>query len=186
VKVQVEFNPGRVSAYRLLGYENRRLRDEEFTDDRKDAGDVGAGHSVTALYEVVPVGAALPGSAGDVEPLRYQRPAGRATDAATGDELMLVKLRYKQPAGSRSRALRHVVLDRPAPLSEDFTFAAAVAAFGMILRDSPFRGSATVDDVIAAAERTAGDDPGGYRAEFVGLARTYRELTRRTVAERDP
>ena len=183
VKVQVEFNPARVQSYRLIGYENRALRNEDFADDRKDAGELGAGHSVTALYEVVPVGA--PRAARAPEPLRYQEERGDDAERslraerparADGGELLYVKLRYKLPDGRTSRLLEHAVLDRVDRPSEDFTFAAAVAAFGMLLRDSEHRGSATMGDVVEMASRALGEDPDGYRAEFVQLAKEARRL----------
>ena len=173
VKVQVEFNPRRVQSYRLIGYENRALRDEDFADDRKDGGELGAGHTVTALYEVVPVGA--PRAGREPEPLRYQRRAARP-ETADGDELLYVKLRYKEPDGRTSRLLERPVLDRAGPPSRELTFAAAVAAFGMILRDSEHRGQATMSDVIALASRSLGEDRDGDRAEFVQLAREARRL----------
>ena len=173
VKVQVEFNPRRVQSYRLIGYENRALRDEDFADDRKDGGELGAGHAVTALYEVVPVGA--PRAGRESEPLRYQRRAARP-ETADGDELLYVKLRYKEPDGRTSRLLERPVLDRAGPPSRELTFAAAVAAFGMILRDSEHRGQATMSDVIAMASRSLGEDRDGDRAEFVQLAREARRL----------
>jgi Ca-activated chloride channel family protein len=175
VKLQVEFNPARVSAYRLIGYENRALRNEDFADDRKDAGELGAGHAVTALYEVIPVGAEDVESVRGQDPLRYQR-GGRSTDAAGGAELMYVRLRYKAPDGDRSRLVEHAVLDRVRAPSLDFTFASAVAAFGMLLRDSEHRGQATMENVIAMAERSKGRDEGGYRAEFVRLAEAAQRL----------
>jgi len=175
VKLQVEFNPARVSAYRLIGYENRALRNEDFADDRKDAGELGAGHAVTALYEVIPVGAEDVESVRGQDPLRYQR-GGRPTDAAGGAELMYVRLRYKAPDGDRSRLVEHAVLDRVRAPSLDFTFASAVAAFGMLLRDSEHRGQTTMEDVIAMAERSTGRDEGGYRAEFVRLAEAAKRL----------
>ena len=165
VKLQVEFNPQRVESYRLIGYENRMLRKEDFDDDKKDAGEIGAGHSVTALYEIVPKGSR--DRATPSEPLRYQTVA---TTAGPDDELLYVKLRYKLPDASASRWLDHVIpSSRPGNGSEDFRFAASVAAFGMILRDSEYRGSATLDDVLALARGGLGEDEGGYRREFVKL-----------------
>jgi Ca-activated chloride channel family protein len=170
VKVQVEFNPARVAAYRLIGYENRLLRREDFDDDRKDAGEMGAGHTVTALYEVVPVGAVSEAAWRGVDSLRYQHvPA--TTAVAGGDELMFVKLRYKEPAGASSRLLQHAVRARASEPSLDFAFASAVAELGMLLRDSPHRGSASLAALIARAEDALGRDEGGYRKEFVELAR---------------
>ena len=166
VKLQVEFNPEKVASYRLIGYENRLLRKEDFDDDTKDAGEIGAGHSVTALYEVVPKG--TPSGASAPEPLRYQTVAETRRDY--GNELMYVKLRYKLPDANTSRWLDHVVVSsQPGIGSTDLRFAASVAAFGMILRDSEYRGSATLDDVLRLARGAVGEDEGGYRAEFVRL-----------------
>jgi Ca-activated chloride channel family protein len=167
VKVQVEFNPARVAAYRLLGYENRLLEAEDFRDDARDAGEIGAGGAVTALYEVVPRGRPVP-RMGEVDPLKYQeRP--RVVDAGAG-ELMTVKVRFKAPTGGRSRALETVVHDGvPAEPSPNVGFASAVAAFGMLLRDSPQRGTASYDSVLEWARRTRGADPHGERQEFEEL-----------------
>jgi Ca-activated chloride channel family protein len=182
VKIQVEWNPALVSAYRLIGYENRALADEDFLDDAQDAGEIGAGHSVSALYEIVPVGVPAPG--GKVEPLKYQ--AARAPrDAAFGDELATVKLRWKAPDGDRSKPLAVTVAAGATPLAEasaDARFAAAVAELGMLLRESEHRGSASYDDVVALAQPALRDDPHGLRAEFVALARTAQRLTDERVA----
>jgi len=174
VKVQVEFNPARVAAYRLVGYENRLLRKEDFANDKIDAGDMGSGHTVTALYEVVPVGegdaATLSGPG--VEPLKYQRPAGSTIAASGSPELLSVKVRYKEPAGQESRRLEFPLVDRGATwalASEDFKFAASVAAFGMVLRESPHRGTATLAEVRRWAADGMAADVGGYRQEFLGL-----------------
>ncbi len=175
VKIQVEFNPARVASYRLIGYENRMLRDEDFNDDKKDAGDLGAGHSVTALYEVVPVGAPDADSARGSDPLRYQG-GGVRSDAASSDELMYVKLRYKEPSGSASRLLAHVVRDRVVEPSADFRFAAAVAEFGMLLRDSPHKGSSTFEQTLSLAEAGRGPDADGDRAEFISLVRSMQGI----------
>ena len=175
VKVQVEFNPTRVASYRLIGYENRMLRDEDFNDDKKDAGDLGAGHSVTALYEVVPVGAQDADSVRKSDPLRYQDTDVRR-DAAANDELLYVKLRYKEPSGGSSKLLTHVVRDRVAEPSPDFRFAAAVAAFGMVLRDSPYKGKATLDQALSLAESGRGADESGDRGEFISLVRSMQRI----------
>ncbi len=169
VKIQIEFNPKAVASYRLIGYENRRLAKEDFNDDKKDAGEIGAGHTVTAFYEIVPVGSEeLPA----VDPLRYQKQAD-ASDAPTG-ELALVKLRYKEPKEDASR-----LLTRPVPVasrrvfteaSEDVRFAAAVVGFGMLLKKSPYAGKFDWKAVIAAAKGAKGVDDEGYRAEFLRLA----------------
>jgi len=173
VKLQVEFNPAAVTAYRLIGYENRVLADADFNDDAKDAGDIGAGHSVTALYEIVPAG--VPGAARRVDPLRYQEPR-RASEAAATDELMTVKLRYKEPEGDTSRLLAVAVKDGTQTDSPDVRFAAAVAAFGMLLRDSEHKGTATYDAVLELARRGRGEDPDGYRTEFIQLIESARTL----------
>lgn len=182
VKIQVEFNPARVAGYRLVGYENRMLRKEDFNNDRIDAGDVGAGHTVTAFYELVPAGQMVPGSV-DVDPLKYQ-PDAPGTSAAGAEqrdtgELLTAKLRYKQPDGEVSTRMEFTLsasrLDLSAP-TRDFRFASAVAAFGLILRDSPHRGAFTYADVLALAESDIGDDPGGYRREFLGLLRNAQAL----------
>ena len=174
VKMQVEFNPVNVAAYRLIGYENRVLASEDFNDDRKDAGEIGAGHTVTALYEIVPAGVKIdiPG----VDPLKYQRPVATAPDVVR-DELMTLKLRYKKPDGDESRLVTLTVKNRETALSANTGFAAAVAGFGMLLRHSEHRGAATYDAVAALARRFKGTDPDGYRAEFVRLVETAQSLT---------
>ncbi|MEX0714876.1 MAG: VWA domain-containing protein, partial [Pirellulales bacterium] len=159
VKVQVEFNPRRVGGYRLIGYENRMLRAEDFNDDKKDAGEIGAGHTVTALYEVVPAGATadIPG----VEPLKYQKRTD-LTEAAAGDELLTVKLKYKKPDDEKSQqALEYPIKDAGnefGKASADFKFAAAVASFGMLLRDSAHKGTTSYDAVIEIAQDGLGAD----------------------------
>jgi Ca-activated chloride channel family protein len=177
VKVQVEFNPAQVKAYRLIGYENRLLAAEDFNDDRKDAGELGAGHSVTALYEVVPAGAPDTPARG-TDPLRYQAPRTRSAAAASG-ELLTVKLRYKAPEGDVSRLLMHPLYDRGAALaaaSADFRFSAAVAEWGMLLRDSRFRGSASYGAVTELARGALADDREGYRGEFLRLVQASQRL----------
>ncbi|MBI5382460.1 MAG: von Willebrand factor type A domain-containing protein [Opitutae bacterium] len=179
VKVQVEFNPATVGAYRLIGYENRLLRKEDFANDKIDAGEIGAGHTVTALYEVVPAGAAAERLAA-VEPLKYQKPGvGTSQPDMGAGELLTVKIRYKEPAGDTSRRLEFALTDRGATwevASEDFKFAAAVAGFGMILRDSPHKGSATLAAVGVWSRQGLGDDPGGYRSQFLGLVESARAV----------
>jgi Ca-activated chloride channel family protein len=174
VKVQVELNPHRVDAYRLIGYENRLLRAEDFNDDRRDAGEIGAGHSVTALYEIVPAGVAQ--SRPRVDPLKYQQPRD-VSDAASSDELMTVKLRYKEPDGDESRLVSVPVVE-PAERepSQEQRFAAAVAGFGMLLRDSPHKGSLSYDMVLELARSGRGSDPEGYRSEFVRLVELAKVL----------
>ena len=167
VKIQVEFNPRAVFAYRLIGYENRLLKNEDFNDDKKDAGEIGAGHSVTALYEVVPVGVTVATS--EVDPLKYQRET-RPTRAAASGELLTVKVRYKAPDGDTSRLLTRVVMNKPASMSANVGFASAVAEFGMVLRGSPDSGDASVQAAVARARRFRGSDNEGYRSEFIVLA----------------
>jgi Ca-activated chloride channel family protein len=182
-KVQIEFNPALVQAYRLIGYEKRMLRAQDFNNDRKDAGDVGAGHTVTALYEIVPAGAPV---APGVDPLKYQSQPSPRT--AFGNELMTVKLRYKDPEASSSQLLTAPVRDQSASwrgTSDDFRFAASVAAFGMILRNSPYKGAANFDLVLQLAEGARGRDANGYRGEFIGLVDQARAF-RGNVVPADP
>jgi Ca-activated chloride channel homolog len=177
VKIQVEFNPAKVAAYRLIGYENRALRNEDFADDRKDAGELGAGHTVTALYEIVPVGASLEGTGGDLGDLKYQSVQPRS--GVDSDEWLTVQLRYKEPDGTTSRLLTHPVrVRRPAAEpAGDFRFAAAVAAFGLVLRESEYRGTASLDQVLRLARGSEGRDSDGERAEFVRLVESARLLS---------
>ena len=169
VKVQVEFNPARVEAYRLIGYENRKLAAQDFNDDTKDAGEIGAGHTVTALYEVVPSGVEL--DLPNIDPLKYQKSA-KAPRVSESDELLSVKLRYKLPDEKKSKLLDIPVIDSEGGFdgaSEDFRFVSSVAIFGMILRDSPYKGESTFEMARSIAERTQGNNRGGYRSEFLHL-----------------
>ena len=182
VKIQIEFNPSQVGAYRLIGYEKRMLRKEDFNNDAKDAGEIGAGHTVTALYEIVPPGREV--RVGDVDDLKYQQPAEEKPEryTTTGSrELLTLKLRYKQPDGNTSKLLTFPVTDKGASYSRastDFKFAAAVAEFGMLLRDSEFKGSSSYGSVLELAEEAKGSDAEGYRAEFLTLVRKARDLGR--------
>ncbi|NIN70708.1 MAG: DUF3520 domain-containing protein [Gemmatimonadetes bacterium] len=176
VKIQVEFNPSRVAAYRLIGYENRLLANEDFNDDTKDAGEIGAGHSVTALYEVIPVGVDSPFEIRGVDSLRYQTP-GATTPTSDSPELMFVKLRYKEPDGEQSRLIEQPVLDSPDEASTDLRFAAAVAGFGMILRESEYCGDDwTLADALELARGAIGEDSQGYRAEFIRLVEAVNSM----------
>ncbi len=178
VKVQVEFNPGVVDAYRLIGYENRALRNEDFNNDLKDGGDMGAGHTVTVLYEVVPRGVAI--NAPGIDPLKYQ-PRAAAPVQNVSNETLTVKIRYKEPAGSESKLLVFPLVDREqtfARSSADLRFAAAVASFGMILRDSPYKGTSTIESVLSIAEDSLGSDRNGYRREFLQLVERARQSRR--------
>lgn len=172
VKIQVDFNPARIKAYRLIGYENRMLENEDFTDDKKDAGEIGAGHTVTALYEVVPSGADSPARVDSQSEFVETK---LKADAANSDTVLRVNLRYKLPDEMESRAF-DVALDRkmsdPVDMpSDDFQFAASVAAYGMLLRDSKHKGDVEWDWVVKAASESVGEDRNGYRSEFVSLAR---------------
>jgi Ca-activated chloride channel family protein len=175
VKLQVEFNPKRVAAYRLIGYENRLLTAEDFDDDTKDAGELGAGHSVTALYEIIPVGVESPVEVRGLDSLRYQINRTRP-DAAGSEELLFVKLRYKEPTEDESRLLDLPVMDHTGAASVDFRFASAVAAWGMLLRDSEYCTDFAIDEVIQLAKNAMGADEEGYRSEFVHLVETARSL----------
>jgi Ca-activated chloride channel homolog len=179
VKIQVDFNPAKVNAYRLIGYENRVLANPDFNDDTRDAGDMGAGHTVTALFEIVPRGVdiALPG----VDTSKYSRPAAalEKNDKAASNELLTVRVRYKTADGTTSTRFDVPLVDRGTGFnaaSADYRFASAVAEFGMILRDSPYKGSASLDQVIRIAEPSKGLDKNGYREEFVSLAKRARRL----------
>ena len=175
VKLQIEFNPARAAGYRLIGYENRLLANEDFNDDTKDAGELGAGHTVTALYEVVPAGVRVPRDS-DVDELRYQPRPDDPPPSVFEGELLYVKIRYKDPDGTRSKLLEQPVADRVRSPSTDFRFATAVAGFGMLLRDSPHAGDLTLDDVVGLAEKGKGNDPRGYRGEFIRLVEATRDL----------
>jgi Ca-activated chloride channel family protein len=185
VKIQVEFNPAKVASYRLIGYENRVLAKEDFNNDQVDAGEIGAGHTVTALYEIVPVSAAdSEVVAAPVDELRYQtKPVAPVVPAALANELLTVKVRYKEPHGDVSEKLDFPLTDAGKSFEQasgDFRFAAAVAQFGMILRKSEHRGTATLGHVMAWAADTANitHDPRGERGEFLELARQALELLR--------
>jgi hypothetical protein len=184
VKIQVEFNPAQVASYRLLGYENRVMAAEDFRNDRKDAGEIGAGHGVTSLYEITLVGDDADGPTG-AEPLKYQpsqptpAPAAAPVDAATSRELLTVKLRWKRPDGDTSVLEEVPLVDRGGAFeraSVDLRFASAVAAFGMILRGSDQKGDATLPMVAKIAAGALGPDRGGYRAEFLDLVRKAETL----------
>ncbi len=180
VKIQVEFNPAKVQGYRLIGYENRLLRNEDFKDDKKDAGELGAGHSVTALYEIIPVGVKSDVKLPDVDTLKYQQKAVEPT-AYKSDELMQVKLRYKAPNQTTSQLLTYPLVDKGLKLenaSTNFKFSAAVAEFGMVLRESQYKGDASFDEVLKLANQSQGVDLDGYRAEFIRLVTKSKSLER--------
>jgi Ca-activated chloride channel family protein len=197
VKIQVEFNPATVAGYRLLGYEDRLLAKEDFNDDKKDAGEIGAGHTVTALYEIVPAGQALPESR-PVDPLKYQPVVVDALSARGGiqplnsqsptlNELFTVKLRYKAPTGGASKLLEKAVADNAESLDKataDFRFACAVAAFAMKLRGG--NDDATVDwsAIQRLARGALGEDPGATRAEFLTLVEKAKALSAEDPVEK--
>jgi Ca-activated chloride channel family protein len=177
VKIQVEFNPAQVSRYRLIGYENRVMANQDFRDDAKDAGEIGAGHTVTALYEIEPTAkdkADAPGGAG---PLKYQKVA--AVEGPLQKELLTVFLRYKKPDGDKATEIERAVVDDGkdyARASDDFKFASAVASFGMILRESPYRGQSSFPAILELAKASLGKDPSGYRNEFLTLVARAQEI----------
>ena len=175
VKIQVEFNPAKVGAFRLIGYENRIMAHRDFNDDTKDAGEIGAGHHVTALYELVPPG--QEGALAGVDPLKYRKPAASGTPS---NESFTVKLRYKRPDSDTSRLLEYGVVDEGrtfANASDDLKFASAVAGFGMLLRDSADKGSFTYPGVLEIAQSTLSADQSGYRREFVAAVRQAKVLS---------
>jgi len=177
VKMQVEFNPAYVGAYRLIGYESRLLNKEDFNDDTKDAGELGAGHTVTAFYEIIPAGVKNP--YGGVDELKYQKPSSQETkQGVKNNEMMTVKLRYKPIDSESSVKMEIPVLtgDTNKAPSADFTFASAVAMFGQLLRNSDFKGTATYDNVAALARKGFGEDKQGYRHEFVRMAEAMKQL----------
>lgn len=169
VKLQLEFNPSLVQAYRLIGYENRLLNDEDFKDDTKDAGEMGSGHTVTAFYEIIPTGIESK-YLKSIDTLKYTRVQPN-TDFK--NELVTIKFRYKQPDKDKSKELVHMVSKKLDKVDADYNFAAAVAMWGMYLRDSRYLNGATKDQIIALADQNRADDTQGYRAEFVRLMKSY-------------
>jgi Ca-activated chloride channel family protein len=174
VKIQVEFNPSKIAGYRLIGYENRLLANRDFNDDKKDAGEIGAGHSVTALYEIVPAGQAVEN---DGIELKYSKV--EPSESNFNDELLTVKLRYKEPNETQSKLLTQGLLDRANSIenaSDNLRFASAVAEFGMLLRDSRYKGSANFDNVASLAGNSVGSDLKNYRNDFLDLIRKANRL----------
>jgi Ca-activated chloride channel family protein len=186
VKIQIEFNPAQVSSYRLIGYEKRILAAEDFNNDKKDAGEIGAGHTVTAFYEIVPVGSEKEEPRFVVDDLKYQskpvaKPVKQREIIGDNKELLTLKLRYKKPDGDISKLSEFAVTDggnKFNQASTDFKFAAAVAEFGMILKDSEHKGSADFGSVLELAQESKGDDKEGYRAEFINLVKKAKGLKR--------
>lgn len=173
VKLQIEFNPAKVKAYRLIGYENRVLKNEDFNNDKKDAGDLGSGHTVTALYEIIPVG--VESEFFNVDALKYQTSKVTAS-AKQSDELMTIKLRYKKPDQDVSKLIVHPLIDNNVQLektSQNFRWSASVAAFGMLLRESEFIKDFSYDQVVQLAQSAKGEDKEGYRIEFINMAKSF-------------
>ena len=186
VKFQVEFNPSKVQSYRLVGYENRLLNDEDFNDDTKDAGEMGSGHNVTALYEIIPAGSdeKVP----SIDPLKYQttKRNRESNEKYYSDEFLTIKLRYKKPDGVTSMLMERPVrgyINEIDDTSVNLRFAAAVSEFGMILRNSEFKGNSTLEGAISLARAARGDDEEGYRSEFIRLVETAKGI--RSLADKD-
>lgn len=175
VKLQVEFNPAQVSEYRLLGYENRALKREDFSNDKVDAGEIGAGHTVTALYEIVPAG-----EKGWLEPLRYGKPS--AVVAGKNGEMAMLRVRYQPPEGGNSRLIERPITDSVKPASDDLRFAAAVAAFSQQLKDGRYTGEFSLKDTEALARGARGEDRFGLRGEFVQLVELAQSLRATTAS----
>ena len=172
VKLQVEFNPTKVQAYRLIGYENRMLKSEDFNNDKKDAGDLGSGHTVTALYEIIPVG--VKSEFFNIDALKYSTTTVNPS-AETSNELMTIKLRYKNPNEEQSKLIVHPLTDSNTELaktSENFRWSASVAAFGMLLRESEFVNGFTYDQILSMAQSARGSDEEGYRVEFINMVKS--------------
>ncbi|MDH4092404.1 MAG: von Willebrand factor type A domain-containing protein [Cyclobacteriaceae bacterium] len=173
VKLQIEFNPAKVNAYRLIGYENRMLKSEDFNDDKKDAGELGSGHTVTALYEIIPAG--VESEFIKIDELKYQT---MKIDPKAGQskEIMTIKLRYKKPNEDISKLIVHPLIDSNTPLaktSDNFRWSASVAAFGMLLRESDFIKEFTYDQVVQMAQQSKGVDREGYRIEFINMVKSF-------------
>ncbi len=178
VKLQIEFNPEKVQAYRLIGYENRMLNKEDFNNDKKDAGELGSGHTVTALYEIIPAGV-KDNMLEKVDDLKYQQP-GKTVNA--GNELMTIKFRYKKPSENTSKFIVHVVANETKPIaqvSDNLRFAASVAAFGLILRNSEFKQNASYKNILSMAKDAVGKDADGLRSDFVKLVENARLLSKK-------
>ncbi|CAL67610.1 vWA domain-containing protein [Christiangramia forsetii] len=173
VKIQVEFNPDNVEAFRLIGYENRLLNDEDFKDDEKDAGELGSGHNVTAVYEIIPAGVKSK-FLKDIDDYKYSKQVSTGNNSG---ELLTVKFRYKEPDGKKSKLMEEIIYtSSEKELSEDFNFITAIALFGMNLRDSEFSNGKEIPLVLSLAEKGRGKDNEGYRAEFIRLVKSYENM----------
>lgn len=187
VKLQVEFNPAKVQGYRLIGYENRVLNKEDFNDDKKDAGELGSGHTVTALYEIIPVGVNSDFLM-EVDSLKYQPDKNRVVTTSQSGEMMTIKFRYKKPDGDKSKLIVHAVIDNQVKLinsSTNFRFAAAVAEMGMLLRNSEFKSDASFANVLSLARKARGNDEEGYRAEFIKMVEAASSLAKENIKRDD-
>jgi Ca-activated chloride channel homolog len=185
VKIQVEFNPNKVQAYRLIGYENRLLQAEDFNNDRKDAGEIGSGHTVTALYEVIPAGVETDIKLPDVDPLKYQQPPANRSES---DELMQVKLRYKTPTGQKSQLISQPIADSTGTISTasaNLKFASAVAMYGMMLRSSELKGDTNYASILDLAKQAKGEDQRGYRQAFIELVESSQKLSQTAAKAED-
>lgn len=184
VKIQIEFNPNKVAGYRLIGYENRLLENEDFEDDTKDAGELGAGHIVTALYEIIPIGVKSEYLKGKSK-LKYQETTIKE-DSKNATEIATVALRYKSPKGTTSKLIEQKAMDSKNALantSNNFRFSIAVAQFGMLLRDSEFKGTANYEEAIELAKKSKGLDRKGYRSEMIELMERAKTLSSKAVAK---
>ncbi len=182
VKLQLEFNPEKVKGYRLIGYETRALKNEDFNNDQKDAGELGSGHTVTALYEIIPAAVAHSPFLMQIDTLKYQKMSTVEKLKERSNDLLTIKLRYKKPDSDESKLIEKVVFDQSGAIektSENFRFAAAVASFGMLLRDSEFKGNSNYASVLALALGARGEDEEGYRAEFIHMVRSSQLLARK-------
>ena len=186
VKLQLEFNPQFVFAYRLIGYENRLLKNEDFNDDKKDAGDMGSGHTVTAIYEIIPVGTKSQ-YLKSIDKLKYQKSNEKPMEmVGNSDEVLTVKLRYKTPEGNNSELIEKAVKNETKSFentSENFRFSASVAEFGLILRGSEFKGNASYDHVLETAKKAKGLDDEGYRSEFIRITKIANLLDKSELAD---
>ena len=183
VKLQLEFNPAKVAGYRLIGYENRMLNKEDFNDDKKDAGELGSGHTVTALYEIIPFGIKS-SFLKEVDQLKYQKNKVQEKASVFSNELFTVKFRYKEPTKNTSELIVHAVQDKRKSFNEtsnNFRFATAVAGFGMLLRQSEFKGTNTYNNILQMANDATGDDKEGYRKEFITLVKKAQSLVKTTA-----
>lgn len=184
VKLQLEFNPKYVKAYRLIGYENRRLNNEDFNDDKKDAGEMGSGHTVTAIYEIIPARTESQ-YLGKVDPLKYQE-SKNLSNVGNSNEVLTIKLRYKLPDENTSKLMEEVVYDKHTAFdktSDNFRLSASVAEFGLLLRQSTFKGNASFEHIIATAKSARGEDEEGYRAEFIKLVKMAQLLSSKDIAK---